>query len=85
VKTYPFSIALWWLVSEYLPTLKSGDTITAYKLLAEEVGVHHTTVREALRVLEFHNVIDIQHGKATKFVSLNRPALMYVLKEKGIL
>jgi hypothetical protein len=30
-------------------------------------------------------VIDIQHGKATKFVSLNRPALMYVLKEKGIL
>lgn len=85
MKTHPFDFTIRWLISEYLPSLKTGDAITSNKIIAERVGVHHTTMREALRVLEFHNVVEVSHGKATKFVSLNRPSLMYILKEKGIL
>jgi DNA-binding FadR family transcriptional regulator len=85
VRIPPFDFAMDWIVTVYLPKMQSGEVINGYKSLAKHIGVSNQVVREVMRVLEFHNVIDITHGKTTKFVSLNRPSLMYVLKEKGIL
>lgn len=80
----PFNFCLQWMVYEYLPTLKTGDFLPGQLCMPDRIGVERKTYREVLRVLDFHGVIYVKHGKPTKFISLNKPALLYVMESKGL-
>lgn len=81
----PFETCLWFMVIDYLPRLKSGEYLPSYRNMAELIGVNELTYRECMRVLEYYGVIEVSQGKRVKFVSLNKPGLMFIMKEKGLL
>lgn len=81
----PFEMCLWFMVVDYLPRLTPGECLPNYHKMAALIGVSELTYRECARVLEYHGVIEVSQGKRVKFVSLNKPGLMFVMKEKGLL
>lgn len=80
----PFDFTLAYLVTDYLQGFKSGEQLMNQRSLSDEIGVSRQVLREALMILDSHDVINIHHGKLVKFVSLNRPSLLRYLVKRGL-
>jgi predicted transcriptional regulator len=47
---------------------KLGEKFVGYRILAEEVGISKSTIREHLASLAGYGFLKIQHGKPTQFI-----------------
>lgn len=82
--TPPFDFCLEYMYC-HLSRKETGYKLPNIDELAARIGVAKTVLREVLRVLDFHGVIRMRHGKVITFISTNRPALVWQMQQRGLL
>jgi GntR family transcriptional repressor for pyruvate dehydrogenase complex len=52
-------------------SLKPGDMLPPERVMTEQFGVSRTVIREAIKALELHGLLKVQHGRGVMVVKLS--------------